>query len=77
MNQTIRAILARFNGDPIAAAIYCHDIMTQYPRLKAEYSQILTDIATRQYELKGKIKPTNVDVYLDEEKVAEAAHAGQ
>lgn len=74
MDLTIKAILARFGGDPNKAAVYCHDIMTQYPHLKSEYGTLLLEITRRQWELRSKLTPSPFDVYISEEK-AEAACA--
>ena len=37
MNQTIKAILARCNGDLNAAINYCEQIAYVYPNLRTEY----------------------------------------
>ena len=41
MQATVRAVLARFNGDTTRAAHYCADIAARYPHLKTEYMQLL------------------------------------
>lgn len=41
MNPSVRAILARFNGDHEAAAEYCAEMMTTYTRLYDEYGRYL------------------------------------
>jgi len=45
MKQTVKAVLARFNGDKISAAVYCHDMITRYPHLRDEYTEVLMLIA--------------------------------
>lgn len=45
MTLSAHAILGRFNGDVLAAAEYCHDMMTQYPKLHEEYDEYLGEIA--------------------------------
>ncbi len=37
MKFTLKAILARFNGDAWLAQQYCRDIAAQYPALRDEY----------------------------------------
>ena len=37
MKFTMKAILARFNGDVWLAQQYCRDIAAQYPALRDEY----------------------------------------
>jgi len=37
MTLSIKAILARFGGDRIAAIHYCAEIARGYPRLREEY----------------------------------------
>ena len=45
MTLSAHAILGRFNSDVLSAAEYCHDMMTQYPHLRAEYDGYLGEIA--------------------------------
>ena len=47
MEQTIKAVLARCNNDPIAAIGYCEDIVIRYPHLASEYTQVKLAIAER------------------------------
>lgn len=42
MNLSVKAILARFNGDRDKAAEYCVEIMNTYPRLYDEYAGYLS-----------------------------------
>lgn len=44
MNWSIKAILARFNGDHEQAAEYCAQMMNTYPALYTEYGQYLEAI---------------------------------
>lgn len=37
MKYTVKAILARFNGDAWLAQQYCGDIAARYPALRDEY----------------------------------------
>jgi hypothetical protein len=45
MNWSMKAILARFDGDSVAAIAYCEDMVIRYPRLAAEYTQYKLAIA--------------------------------
>lgn len=38
MNWSVKAILARFDGDSVAAIAYCEDIAIRYPHLAQEYT---------------------------------------
>ena len=38
MTPSLKAVLARFNGDAAKARAYCVDIAARYPRLAVEYS---------------------------------------
>jgi hypothetical protein len=42
MTPSIKAILARFNGNVDAAIRYCAEIAASSPRLALEYSQYIT-----------------------------------
>ena len=46
MSHSILAILARFNGDRVAAIHYCAEIARKYPRLSEEYLAYLDAIRT-------------------------------
>lgn len=43
MNQTLKAILARFGFNKTAALRYCED-MQQYPQLRAEYRALMESL---------------------------------
>lgn len=40
MTPSLKAVLARFNGDREKARQYCTTIAEQHPRLAAEYKQL-------------------------------------
>jgi len=40
MKITLKAILARFNGNHSAAIRYCEDVARVYPHLRGEYRQL-------------------------------------
>lgn len=45
MNWSVKAILARFNGDSVAAIGYCEDMAIRYPHLAKEYTEYKLAIA--------------------------------
>lgn len=47
MHMTLKAILARCNGNYTEAVSYCEGIAHQYPHLKAEYENIIIELAAR------------------------------
>ncbi len=49
MTLTVKAILARFGGDREKAIAYAYGIMDTYPRLRAEYSEVV-DLLTGHEE---------------------------
>jgi hypothetical protein len=38
MEPSLKAILARFNGDRVQAMAYCRFVATEHPRLQKEYN---------------------------------------
>lgn len=40
VNETLKAVLARFNGDRYKAMEYCENIATTHPYLRREYTQL-------------------------------------
>jgi len=47
MHLTIKAVLARFNGNVWEAIKYCDGIAREYPHLKAEYEGIIVELTMK------------------------------
>lgn len=54
MTETVKAVLARWNGDREAAIDYCYRIMDAYPRLRVEYSGIVDALTGHEDKAKGQ-----------------------
>jgi hypothetical protein len=54
MNLTVKAVLARWNGDRHAAIEYCYTIMDAYPQLRDEYSGIVDALTGHEEKAKGQ-----------------------
>ena len=52
MKLTLKAILARWNGDRKQAIDYCYSIIDKYPHLRDEYSAVV-DLLTSEGKAKA------------------------
>ena len=60
MTPSLKAVLARFNGDAAKARAYCVDIAARYPRLAVEYSMYFNLLGGARWSPKA-LKPGTLD----------------
>lgn len=44
MKETLKAVLARFQGDRYQAMVYCENIANHHPWLRKEYTQLMDQL---------------------------------